>query len=360
MMPLNRNLAAYRLHNQKLARPELRDPAEIVAWLGAVQSQDYSGAKWALGQRGTGLTDAAVEQAFNEGRILRTHVMRPTWHFVTPADIRWMLALTAPRVSATCASYYRKNGIDSGVLARSNAALTRALRGGNHLTRSELAAILQRAGIAATGTRLGLLMMRAELDQVICSGPRRGKQFTYALLDERTPKATMLNKEEALAELTRRYFRSHGPATVRDFVWWSGLTVLDAKAGLDMNRSSLVQETVRDRTYWFVPQTGSPPASAESVYLLPNYDEYLIAYKDRGRLTTPGAKETVRKPDVFAYHLIVDGDLAGSWKRTFKVNTVIIDVAPYASLTRANARGLADAAERQGKFLGMDVKLSLH
>nr|MDQ6908888.1 winged helix DNA-binding domain-containing protein [Chloroflexota bacterium] len=228
------DIAHVRLHNHHIAGTKLAAPDAVVRWLGAVQSQDYAGAKWAVGQRMHDTTDAALDQAFADGAILRTHVMRPTWHFVAPADIRWLLALTAPRVNATNAYHYRKHGLNDATFARSNAALTNALRGGAQRTRTELASVLQQAGIATNDLRLGLIMMRAELDGVVCSGARRGKQFTYALLDERAPPAETLARDEALAELTRRYMTSHGPATVQDFVWWSGLTMTDAKAGLEM------------------------------------------------------------------------------------------------------------------------------
>lgn len=224
------DLVRRRFHNQKLARSRFHRPAEVVAWLGAIQAQDYAGAKWAIGLRSTGLRDAGIEQAFNEGAILRTHLMRPTWHFVTPADIRWILALTAPRVHAVNAYSYRKFGLDRGIFARSRVAFERALQGGKQLTRLELASVLGRAGIPAESLRLAYLMMQAELDGVICSGARRGNQFTYALLDERAPHVKNLEREEALAELTRRYLSSHGPATLSDYVWWSGLTARDAPA----------------------------------------------------------------------------------------------------------------------------------
>ena len=249
-------ILSQRLRNQKLVRSDLRDPVEIIAWLGAVQSQDYPGAKWALKLRvhgSPGFSDADLDRAFDEGAILRTHVLRPTWHFVAPADIRWMQALTGPRVQARSDPYCRKLGLDKAVLARSRRVLERSLGGGKHLTRAALGAALTRAGITVDNLGLSFLMMAAELDQVICSGPRQGKQFTYALLDERAPRARVLEADEALAELTKRYYASHGPATVRDFVWWSGLTVKQAKAGLEMVGRAAASETVDGVTYWSVP-----------------------------------------------------------------------------------------------------------
>jgi hypothetical protein len=353
------DLVCSRLGNQKLTRSAFRKPSDVVAWLGAVQAQDYPGARWALGQRAPGLTDAAVEAAFNEGAILRTHFMRPTWHFVTPADIRWMVALTAPRVHAVSAYYYRKSELDSGIFRRSRRALERALQSGRQLTRAELASVLRKARIPADGLRLNYLMMQAELDLVICSGARRGKQFTYALLDERVPPARFLMRDEALAELTRRYFTSHGPATVRDFVWWSGLTVRDAKAGLDMVRPALVREMIGDLTYWFAPSRSSAPPACPSAYLLPNYDEYLIAYKDRGHVAGPPGTggEGLLGDLSFPHHLVVDGRLAGAWRRRLGAGSVRVEVHLYSRLTPASTRALASAARRYGEFMKTKVTL---
>ena len=225
-----------RLFNQRLAGNLFEKPEAVVSWLGAVQAQEYPGAKWSVAQRTKGLTEATIEQVFAEGAILRTHLLRPTWHFVTPADIRWLLKLTAPRVNAANASYYRKFGLDEAVLARTNTVIARALEGGKQLTRSELEAALQQAGLSTPADdrlRLAYIMMRAELDVLVCSGPLRGKQHTYVLLEERVPQAGTLERDEALAELTRRYFTSRGPATLKDYMGWSGLLA----AGMNSERS---------------------------------------------------------------------------------------------------------------------------
>ena len=250
------DIAQQRLHNQRLVGAPFARPDEVVRWLGAVQAQEYPGAAWGIAQRTSGLSQPAIDQAFADGTILRTHAMRPTWHFVTPADIRWILALTTPRVHALNASYYRKLELDGSVLARSATVLTNALQGGRHLTRSELTTALEQAGIIRpTDDRLRLtyLVMHAELEGLICSGAMRGKQHTYALLDERVPATRTLEREEALAELTRRYFSSHGPATIKDFAWWSGLSTSDVKVGLELNTSQLETARVDGQAYWFRP-----------------------------------------------------------------------------------------------------------
>jgi hypothetical protein len=271
-------IARQRLHNQRLSSAGLKKPGDLVKWMGAVQAQDYYGAKWALGQRIQAATDDDIEKAFAVGEILRTHVMRPTWHFVAPADIRWLLKLTAPRVNAASAYSFRKLELDDAVFRRSNKALASALQGGKHLTREALRTVLKRARIAGDDLlRFNHMLIRAELDGLICSGPRHGKQFTYALLDERVPQAKALSRDEALAELTQRYFASHGPATSSDFMWWSGLSAIDVKRGLEMARSHLVEEVIGGKIYWRPASTRGVTRAAGAAYLLPTFDEYLIA-----------------------------------------------------------------------------------
>jgi hypothetical protein len=351
--------ARQRLQNQRLTGAKFASPGEVVQRLGAVQAQDYAGAKWAVGQRMDGATDAALDQAFADGTMLRTHVMRPTWHFVAPADIRWLLALTAPRVNAANAYQYRRLALDDAIFARSNAALIAALHGGIQQTRTELATVLRQAGIATDDLRLGMLMMRAELDAVICSGARRGKQFTYALLDERAPHARTLARDEALAELTRRYFTSHGPATVQDFVWWSGLTMADAKSGLEMVTSQLVQEIVDGRTYWLTASAPIAKETSPTVLLLPNYDEYIVGYTDRrAALDVPPIEHMDARGNILFHHTIVrDGQVIGTWRRTLTKSAVIVEAASFASLGADEAQALAVAVERYGRFIGLPAVL---
>ncbi len=365
-----------RLSNQHLAAPHLSDPAQLVAQLGAIQAQDYGSAKWALGQRLEGAADDSIERAFAAGAILRTHVLRPTWHFVTPADIRWLLALTAPRVKAFMAYNDRKLGIDDALVTRSNAAIARALEGGKHLTRAELDAALRQAGIAAKdGQTLGHLVMRAELDAIVCSGPRRSKQFTYALLDERVPSALsapaahLLDRDAALAELTWRYVASHGPATVHDLAWWSGLTVTDVTRGLELNGPRLTRETAGGLTYWFTPAataaSAEPTASAASqvsevVHLLPNYDEYTVAYKDRDLYFAPPSSRTpTGRDDVpFSNVILIAGRVAGYWTRTLRKGTVVIEPRWFEAPSEPHRLAIAAAARRYGAFLGLRAELA--
>jgi winged helix DNA-binding protein len=322
-----------------------------------VQAQDYSAAKWALGLRAPGLTDEDVEAACSDGRILRTHVLRPTWHFVTPADIRWMLALTGPRINKSSLLYCRTLGLDDTILRRSRVAIERALRDGTQLTRAAVGAALGRAGIKAHGPALAQVMMNAELEGVVCSGARQGKQFTYALLEERAPRVRTLTRDEALGALARRYFASHGPATLRDYVWWSGLVVGDARRGIEIAGTGLEREVVDERTYWSVPSTRTAAGKAAGAHLLPNYDEYLVAYRYRDAVVElpRRAGTTPRGSDVFAHSLIIEGRLAGSWTRTAGRDPVAVDVVSYRRLTPLDRRAVSAAAERYGRFLKQAV-----
>jgi len=208
-------IAKCRLLNQQLAETKFTNAPEIVAWLGAVQAQEYYQAKWALGLRLPHLTDTDLEQDFTEGNLIRTHLLRPTWHFVTPKDIRWLLALTAPRVNAVNAYMYRKLELEQLGFNRCYDIIAKALQGGFQLTRTELNTLLNQSNIVTNSLRLSCIMMRAELDGIVCSGARKGNQFTYVLLDERVPPTNFITQDEALAELTKRYFTSRGPATLK-------------------------------------------------------------------------------------------------------------------------------------------------
>jgi hypothetical protein len=350
-----------RLAYQGLAQPRFDDPVEVVRWFGAVQSQDYGGAKWAVGQRMIGGTDAALDAAFNSGAILRTHVLRPTWHFVTPEDIRWMLELTAPRVRQLMTYYDRQQEIDRPLITRSGDLIAGALQGGQHRTRAELGDILSGAGInTQDNLRLTNLMIHLELDGLICSGARRGKQFTYALLRERAPQAKTLECDEALAELARRYFTSHGPATLKDYVWWSGLTTADARAGLAMVRDSVAEAEVGGQTYYFAESAPVAPPAAPQAWLLPNYDEYTVGYSDRSGLMDMSHVHNFipRDSTLLGYTIVLDGQIVGAWKRTFKKAAVVVELSLFVPLDGAQQAALNDAARRLGEFAGLPAVIA--
>jgi hypothetical protein len=352
------DICGQRLANQHLNREPLDRPSDVVSLLGAVQAQDYPFAKWGLAQRTRDATDVTVEKELDEGAILRTHVLRPTWHFVGAADIRWMLALTAPRVNAVLASYDRTLEIDKAVLRRSRAVMTKVLQGGKHLTRAELSLAMQRARINTEGTeRLARLVMHAELDGLICSGVRRGNQLTYALLEERAPPAQPLGRDHALFELAKRYFNTRGPATVNDFAWWSGLTKSDAKRGVQAAESELEHEIIGGRGHWF-PTPAWVRTRSPLAHLLPNYDEYFIGLKDRSAMMSTLGGVGVKGVTFLGGHILaVNGQIVGGWARVLKGEQTTIELKLHRALTDAEHRAVAKEVKRFGAFLGVPAKV---
>jgi len=347
-------LVTQRLNNQNLSAPGFRQPVEVVRWFGAVQSQDFEAAKWALALRMRSATNDAIEDAFNRGAILRTHIMRPTWHFVADDDIRWLLELTAPRVNLRCGPNYRKLELNDTIFKRSHKVLENALRDGKHRLRSELRRRLNESGVAANDTvRLAHILVRAELDGVVCSGPRIGKQFTYALFDERVPASNTIDRDEALAKLTRRYFSSHGPATLQDFAWWSGLNATDVKRGLELIARQLEKVLVGEKVYWKLRSREAATLPSHIAHLLPAYDEYFVAYKDRqSLLETHDGKPSLTSWDLLGPTVIINGRAVGTWKRTNDRKSIEMKLTRAVKKTEQVA--VDRAAARYAEFLGLN------
>jgi len=335
--------------------PTLRKAVDVVRRLGAVQAQDYPSAKWAIGQRTQSLVDDDIEQAFARGEILRTHVLRPTWHFILPEDARWMLELTGPRVRASVASYHRTLGLDEQTLRKSYRAFERNLHGGRQLTRTELREALKHAGITIpTGQHAGHLLLRAELDRVLISGGRRGKQLTYALFDERVPPAPARDPDEALGELCARYFATRSPATLMDFVWWSGLRVAEAKRALEI--AGLKPETLGGRAYWSANGAVTPGSRASQAHLLPNYDEYFIGFKDRSAFAERlGRRTGVQFDGLIGHGIFIDGQFVGGWRRTPGPKGALT-LRPLVRLSAAERELVRAAGMRLEQFLGVPLK----
>jgi hypothetical protein len=321
-----------------------------------MQAQDYPAAKWALGLRvPAALGERQVEAALSRGQIVRTHLLRPTWHFAAASDVDWMIELTSARVHRRMATAHRNLQLDSAIRVRAAEVIEHALRDGDHLTRAELGVHLQRAGLPSRGIALALLSIYAELERVMCSGPFRGKELTYALFASRVPPGRRLVGDDAIAELARRYFQSHGPATIRDFVWWSTLTTRDASRGLEANRAT--RRVIDGITYWTI---GSAPVGVgrrrSTVQLLPIYDEYLVAYRDRvavplGR--SPGGATR------FDPVLAIDGQIAGTWKTVRRDRALDVQVAPARRISASERRAIEDVVDRYGRFLDLPATLSV-
>lgn len=354
-------LVRRRLAAQHLLAPADAAPVELVRELGAVQAQDWPGAKWAVAQRLSAASNMLLDAALDRGDFIRTHILRPTWHLVAPEDLRWMLELTGPRVHQALGYPYRYFEIDTGVRRRSERALERALRDGRSMLREELAQVLSRARIGPVPPRrAAFIVMAAELDGVICSGPRRGARFTYALLDERVPPAPpMPDREAALRELALRYFPTRGPATVHDFAWWSGLTVADARRATAAAASELVRVRIGERDHWHGPSAAPRARTSPVVHFLPSYDEYFIGLRDRSAmLAGPSARaRSTANERIFINPLTVDGVAAGGWRRTLSTRSAAITLHPIRRLGPAERRAAAAVAERYRGFIELPVRL---
>ena len=364
------DIAHLRLHNQQIANPRLETPGELVAHLGAVQAQDYAGAKWAIGLRLPNATGADVEQAIAERTIVRTWPMRRTLHFVPAADVRWMLALTAFRADAGFAPRYRQLELDERTLAAAGEVLGRALSGGKSISRPALYKVLRHDGIDTSGGPVrpgappqsaqarGLHILGHHAQKgLICYGVHEGKQPSFVLLDEWVPKSRALNRDESLAELAKRYFTSHGPATLHDFTWWSGLTVRDAKLGIELTGDAVVQELIDGHTYWLAREKTPARHQSPTAYLLPPWDEYTVAYKDRSAVVAPEHAGLASSGGVFRPIIVVDGRVVGTWKSSVVKGALVVTPMPFGKLNKAAQRGFAGAAGRHAKFLGTPLSV---
>jgi hypothetical protein len=352
------DVARLRLHQQGLAAAPFENALDVVRWFGAVQAQDYLGSLWALGLRMRRAREAEVERAVAERSIVRTWPLRGTLHFIAAEDVRWMIGLMGARTIARAASRYRQLELDEATFAKSMRVLARALEGGKQLTRTELAATLERRGVAIGGQRLIHILNRSALEGLTCYAARRGKQFTFALLDEWAPSAKRLSREEALAELARRYFKSHGPATLDDFVWWTGLTTADARAGLETAEASLRRELFDGRAYWL--SSSAPALRDESIaaQLLPAFDEYTVAYKERAAvLHTSHVSHANAASAILGPTVVIGGRAVGLWKRTLKRSSVLIKTSLWTTLRKSERNALDASALRYGEFLGLTAEL---
>jgi hypothetical protein len=349
-----------RVVGQRLAGPRPADPAEVVAALGAVQAQDHPAGLWAIGLRTPDATQADVTDAIAKRMIVRTWPMRRTLHFVAAEDVRWMLALLAPREIAASARRLRQLELDDAAFRKSRALALRELGPGAPLTRAEMYARLARAGVSPAGQRGIHILARLAQEGLICFGPHRDKQPTFALLDACVPAGRRLEREEALARLAARYFTSHGPATVIDFAWWSGLTMADARAGLADAASRLASDSIDGVAHWLGRGRRPAPARRPRAHLLPPWDEYLVAYRDRrdavARLPSRRAEAAYRL--LLGPVVVLDGHAIGTWRRRREKDREVVTVGLFVPLGPVERGALEDAAARHGRFLGRAVELA--
>lgn len=332
------DIAHYRLMNQQVTRSAFSAPGELIAWMGCIQAEDYASAKWAIGNRIPHITDAAIEKAFNEGHFFRAQVLRPAWHFVNPADIGWLRQLSSQKIRAFYKTLHGKLDISNSDLKRSKNIITKALSDQQHITRAELLALCRKAKIRTDDIRINFLLMDAELDGLIVNGGRRGNEFVYTLLEDAV---SLMEKDAAIAELTKRYFNSRGPATLHDFVWWSGLEMAEAQKGLEMNKT-LQHAVINGQAYWFfeTPEILTEP----SVSLLPSFDEYAVGYKDRSD-TPPEYKPAI----------IINGHVAGTWKHSEQQHKIVIETQLFSPVGKKEAKAVISAGDSYARFLGKAI-----
>jgi len=345
-----------RLVYHQIADTQFTAPTEVAAWLVGLQAQDYTQATWALGVRLPGATEATIGQAFANGSIVRTWLFRGTLHITTAADVRWLLTLLAPRLLANLSALRRQLALDEATLRQCESVLLHALRDGQRRSRAELSAALAEAGIVASGPRLLHIIQWAALNQLLCIGPRRDREETFTLMDAWVPPAPPKSQEEALTELARRYFISHGPATLADFGWWSGLAATEARAGLAAATPLLHRQQWDGQEYW-----GPEPTQlfvAPSVHLLPGFDEYFLGYKNRhlfidaqhmGRVASPNA--------IFSPIIVVDGRVMGTWKRTLQARKVLVKTTLFEAVTADTTDAIAVAAHQYSQFVQRPLEL---
>ncbi len=345
-------LGKMRLAGQQIALHEMKTPQQLVEWMGAMQAQDYNMAKWAVGLRLNNCTEKDVEAALDKGTVLRTHILRPTWHFVSSKDIYWMLDLTAPRLLTSLKSRHHQLGLTEKIFIKSNNIIERALIKERHLTRDELVYHLQAARIDTAQEKKLHLLFRAELNGIICSGPKKGKELTYALLQQRVTQPKKIEREEALAKLALKYFSSHGPATVQDFAWWSGLSLTDARHGVEMQKTKLLCEKIDDDTYWFSSSLNISSTKKSNAFLLPAFDEFLISYKNRQAvIDMEGHSKAVSSNGIFWPIIVINGLVAGKWKRTVEKDKVVIEKEFFTLQPKSNERLLKHAETAFKNFL---------
>ncbi len=353
----DRVLARWRMHTLRLVGQTYPSPAAVVDGLLAVQAENHGQASWAVASRTPGISEEAFGRLFDDGVILRTHVLRPTWHFVGPDDIRWLVELTAPRISRLMVQLQRQLGIDDAMLDASAEEIADALAGGVHLTRDALGARLRDAGLPADGQRLGVMLVNAEMSALVCSGAMQGRDHTYALVEERAPMARRLDRDEAVPELVLRYFSGHGPATERDLAYWATMTLTDVRAGLAEVAPDLEQVEHDGRTYWYAEPPPDEGHHSPQAHLLQTLDEYHNGYQDSRYVLDADGLVPGGRPAAVGMTL-VDSQMVGDMRRTIRANHVDFEIGLFRELSNDELAEVEAAADRYGRFLGLDATVA--
>jgi hypothetical protein len=353
------DIARWRLRSQRLVTPHAVSAAEVVGSLLAVQAENPSQAAWAVAARTQDPDQADLARLLDDGAVVRTHVLRPTWHFVQAEDIGWLLDLTGPRIRRVTGQQLRiAHGLDERAISRAVAAVAQALAARGHLTRAQLADELDERGIGSGGQLLMILLAHAELDGLICSGRVVNGEHTYALMSERVPAPRRLGRAEALAELALRYFTGHGPATERDLAYWASLSLTDVRASLRQVRDRLDSFQHQGRTFWHAPGEAPPRGPQQPAgHLLQILDETYRGYQD-SRWVLDAAGEVPRTREASTGMALVDAQLIAAMRRTIARDQVQFELRPYRALTPEQMEALDLAATGYGKYLQLNARLT--
>lgn len=355
------DISTLRSVNQQITGSKYQTANEIARWMGAMQAQDYSMSKWAFGIRLPKSTERSIDREIDSGKIIRTHLLRPTWHFVSSDDIFWILELTAPQIKSAVKYRDKQLGLTESIFRKCNTIIERALMDGNHSTREELITEMVKSDVEVDNNRASHILLQAEMEGVICSGRQKRGKPTYAILGEWVPRDKRITRDEALKELARRYFTSRGPATLRDFTWWSGLSIRDSRLALEFSKSDLISEVIEKQTYWFADSIDKPGPDLNKVYLIPAYDEFIISYRDRAAsLSLTDNKKAISNNGIFYPAILFKGQVIGTWKRSKKDKITGISTSIFKTGNYDLSKILPASLARYSRFIDSAVELSIN
>ena len=339
-------ILSLRLSNHQLAGTKVQQPHDLVSWMGAMQSQNFEMAKWGIGCRMPYITDKKLNKALDKGDIIRLHILRPTWHFVSKNDIHWMLDLSSPRLKRVLSSNDKELELSDTLIKKTNSIIEKELEG-KSLTREELKIIINDAGIIADNRRVYHIMFRAEVYGLVCNGALKGKKQTYALLEEKVPKTVdTFDRDESLYKLAYKYFQSHGPATPQDFIWWSGLTTAESRRAIELIKDDFVFEVVGDQVYIF-HRASIPTKAVNLINLLPAFDEFIVSYKDRKEtLHADHHKKIITSPGTFQPSICKDGKTIGSWRKLPNSKQISISTEHFYPCNKSTEKLIEKASDR--------------
>jgi hypothetical protein len=347
-----------RLYNQQIIGSKFRTPKEIVGWMGAMQAQDFGMSKWAVGVRLDGSTDQTIASAIDKGEIIRTHLMRPTWHLIASDDIYWMLELTVPQIKGIMKFRDKVLELDPAIYEKTNFIIANALQGGKHLSREELTLELEMANIPTDYNKVSHFLMRAEINELVCSGKTINNKSTFALLSERVPHVKRFSREESASKLALSYFLSHGPAILQDFIWWSGLPITLSRHALESIKSKLVSEKVENQTFWFSDSISIPAPDKNTVFLLPAYDEFTISYRDRTvSLTLEMHRKAISSNGIFRPIVVINGEVVGLWRKTTQKDKIRVEVNLFQPVGIVLKELIEETTVRYGNYLNKNIEL---